>query len=622
MVLTSKRTAAFAVTMTLLLAACAGDDDDAAERTTTGEVDSSTASTAPTSTTSSSTASTAPTSAIPMVDEIDVDAGANPLAAVHPIVDEDGLIVTNPIAISAPAALVAVGPTFLMITPGTDEASVAQSDDGLTWTRLDAEIPVSFLGPAASDGHRVVVLGTAGDDVWAVWESADGGETWTVLPPLPTVEADNAYLSRLPSFGGLAVAGDQVVALAAEPLMVDWQAYAVGELGEDHGHETGLTDDGSGTVVVDFEDGFQLTVETGAVGLTPDELYAGADDMVAYAYDGSAWTRTELPWTFGSRNNVVHGPAGFAALLGQGPSEFVTSSDGITWEARAMPPGFEFEPSLAGGPLGYVVANEESMVYSADGATWDAAYEFDDLDPNITGAKLDAGGTGGFAFVDVPFVPGSETRVLWSPDGSAWSDVVLDLPLEQPIIAAAVDDVMSLVMPFELVFSPPPPLVEGDLAAAIAASFVVPPNDPSGLATYWPPVSDEEGACIADGLLDRLGEQRVRESGLGTFPFHLLSVGLSSRFEPDEANTVVDVISGCTPAWELFLILGITQGTNLISEETALCVQDELDDDDARELFALELTPHPNAEPSHLASIEAAFDQCATEQERSALDWN
>jgi hypothetical protein len=624
----SKRVVVSTATMTLLIAACAGaGDDEASERAPTPDPDRSAApstSSAPgTSSTSSTSSTSAPTSTTVVIDEVGIEVGVEPVAPGGVLIAEDGLIVTDPIDVSpAPATLVGVGPTFLMITPGTDAASVAQSDDGLTWTRLDAEIPVSFLGPAASDDDRVVVLGTAGGDVWSVWESVDGGATWAALPPLPTVDAELAYVSRLPSFTGLAVAGDRVVALASEPLNVDWQAYAVGELGEEHGNVTGESFDGSGTVVVDFADGFQLTVETTAVGLTPDEFREGSTAMSAYAYDGSTWTRTELPWTFGVRNNVVHGPAGFAALLGQAPAEFVTSAEGITWEARPMPPGFEFEPSLAGGPLGYVVANEESLVYSADGTTWNAAYEFGDLDPNVTGAKLDAAGTGGFAFVDVPFVSDSATRVLWSPDGSAWSLVVLDQPLNQSMLAAAVNDVTSLVVPFNLVSEPPPLLVEGDLAAAIAASFVVPPEPPPGLTIYWPPVSEEEGACLADGLIEALGEQRVRESGLGAFPFRLLSIGLSLRLDADEATTVVDVITGCTPAWELFLLLGITQGTQLVSEETALCVQAEFDDDDARALFELELTPHPDADPNHLGLIAAAFDRCATEQELNAIDWN
>jgi hypothetical protein len=139
---------------------------------------------------------------------------------------------------------------------------------------------------------------------------------------------------------------------------------------------------------------------------------------------------------------------------------------------------------------------------------------------------------------------------------------------------------------------------------------------------FRPPVTDAEGACIADGLIEQLGEQRAREAGFGAFPFHLLSIGLSGRLDADDAGAFVDVITECTPAWELFLVLGITQGTQLVSERTARCVQSELDDDHARALFELELRPHPDADPNHLELIEAAFDRCATEQELNAIDWN
>lgn len=619
-----KRIAALVVTATIIAAACAGSDDDEAIERTAATVDSSTLAVStslpagePEGTTAASPATSPPTTiAI-------AEVGASAATPTELPIEEEGLIVTNPIVTSgAPGAVVAVGPTFLMITPEADRSTVSQSDDGLTWTPVEADLPLPFLASVASDGARVVAVGANGDDDYEVWESTDGGTTWAPLPTLPIVEPDGEYLTQDPGFTGVAVAGDRVVILATEPLMVDWRAYSIGELGEDHGFVNSMSDSAEGTVVVDFEDGFQLTVEASSLGLEPDELFGSAGDVVAYSYDGSVWTRTELPWMNGSRGNVVHGPAGFAALLSQGPSEFVVSTDGIAWEAASMPAGFEFEPSLAGGPLGYVVANETSMAFSVDGVEWDTVNEFDNLDPNIIGTKLDAGGAGGFAFVDVPFQPGSRGRVHWSSDGRSWDAVMLDLALQQPTIAAAVDDSSVLVVPFDLVFRPPVPAVEGDLSAVVAASFVDPPEDPSGLATFWPPVTEEEGACIADGLLDRLGEDRVRESGLGAFPFHLLSVGLMSGFDADEAATFVDVISGCTPSWEQFLILGITSGTHLISEETALCIQETFDDDDARDLFALELTPHPNADPGHLSGIESAFDQCATEQELSALDWN
>jgi hypothetical protein len=161
---------------------------------------------------------------------------------------------------------------------------------------------------------------------------------------------------------------------------------------------------------------------------------------------------------------------------------------------------------------------------------------------------------------------------------------------------------------------------------AVASSFTDAPVDDAGLRTFWPPVTELAGGCIADGLLERLGEQRVRDLGIGAFPFHLLSYGLDFDFDAEDAESFVDVLSSCTDSWELFLVLGVTQGTDLVSEETARCVADGLDDEIAREILVLELDRPYDQDPGiglgHLGPLVDGFERCATQQELSALDWN
>ena len=529
-------------------------------------------------------------------------------------------------------SVVASGAEFLMLSPAVDGVRIDRSDDGISWTSVASNFAALYVGKVASDAERVIATGsTEAIDALTVWESSDGGADWAALPPVPVVEAEGEYIIPSTYPTGLAVAGERIVVLAQEPLNFDWRAYSVGELGQDHGQMTGMSSGGGQgeTVTVEFEDGYQLIVDPSEVGLEVGNLMSG-QDLVAYSFDGSSWTRTALPWEQGLANNVVHGPGGFAALAGQNDhTRLMLSDDGITWSEHTPPEGFGSEFSLGGGPLGYVMAGAGQIAFSADGDTWENVHDYTDLDPMVSGSMLDAGGPAGFTFAEPSYTAGVPARLFWSSDGRSWTETEFAVTDTSGGLAAAVNDRMGLLVPYTVGFGMPPALPDDpdELKAAVAATFIQGPSDSSDLRTFFPPITDDEAACIAADLVDRMGEDRVRELPFGYGSFHVLGWGMVASLDEDDAETVVDVLASCTPSWEFLLMLGATSGTDLISEETARCIQDDLPDDVAREIFALELY-RPYDDPgwteglNHLQPLVDAFERCATEQELNALDWD
>ena len=150
--------------------------------------------------------------------------------------------------------------------------------------------------------------------------------------------------------------------------------------------------------------------------------------------------------------------------------------------------------------------------------------------------------------------------------------------------------------------SPAPPDDDAALGAFAAASFCA-PFELSGTfvggrldlsAPAGGQVTADQAACIGTGLVERLGPDRVREFGLGTYPWGTLDFGLRTNRLPTpvgqtEAETIVDTFRACTPAWEALLIMSVTEGADELTIEEAACVADQLDDTVARDAFIAEI---------------------------------
>jgi hypothetical protein len=197
------------------------------------------------------------------------------------------------------------------------------------------------------------------------------------------------------------------------------------------------------------------------------------------------------------------------------------------------------------------------------------------------------------------------------------------------MVVAVSDDTVLVVPVARAALTSSMPTMPSDdegLRATVADAFFPPMPPPEPWRTW---VTESEADCIATGVIDRLGADRVREIRFGLFPWSLLGYGLSLPIDVEDAEPIVETFVECTPSWELLAITSATQGTEYISESSTRCVADALDDTIAREVFVIELA-RPYDDPGaddpgnldHLEEIVAAYEQCLTEQELRAIDWD
>lgn len=537
--------------------------------------------------------------------------------------------------VAASARIVPYGDGFVDVGSEHGVVTVSVSDDGSTWSAIESQPELTgapFL--LSSNGERIALVMYPADTTASptLWVSDDGGATWASLPIPAMISATTEFVISDFNIGSIAMSGPAIVVVGQVHERVDWATYSKDVLGADHGRATG---EGGNPEAwnVKFEDGFELTVNLVSEGLP---ALMPPDAATVLTHDGLNWLEpTEIRLTGPDLSSppVVSGPAGFVVLAG---SQAHVSTDGRAWEARPVPdPGsamFGFE--LVGGPLGYVLVGTDVLYHSLDAVEWAEVYAFEDLDPpGMSSQPATNTSAGGAGFV-VPILDGGSAptaRYLWSADGIDWTDEPLPGGVE--FVDSAVSDSTSLVVPY---LAPDPtaslpslPADDADLVRAIARAFHDEVVDPGGRVVWKSRVTEPEAACMANGLVDGVGGDRLRELRFGAFPFTLLGYGLSLPIELDEATVIAAVLRSCSPSWELLMITSATQGTDRISDASASCVQAALDDDAAAEIFAIELArPYDDApsaggpDLSHLEPLIAAFDECLTPQELNAIDWD
>lgn len=181
--------------------------------------------------------------------------------------------------------------------------------------------------------------------------------------------------------------------------------------------------------------------------------------------------------------------------------------------------------------------------------------------------------------------------------------------------------------------NPTLPADEAERLQSIADSFCARwfVQFPSGsFSALVPPLPEDDARCVAVGLVELLGTERVEALGFGTGPWNLLGFGLGHgrEVEAEETASMVEVFARCSPSFEQLLILSVTEGTDEISAGSAACVADELDDKTAKTILAGEMDraydsdPKATPFPELVTPLVDAYDQCLTPVERSRVDFN
>jgi hypothetical protein len=130
-----------------------------------------------------------------------------------------------------------------------------------------------------------------------------------------------------------------------------------------------------------------------------------------------------------------------------------------------------------------------------------------------------------------------------------------------------------------------------------------------------------EGQCIGGRLVASLGAASVVDHNLARGGWSLLGVALSAEWARADAEKTVDAFAACARNWKLLLIKTATEGTDRMSDKSAMCVANDLTDRDGRTIFIEELD---RADPSlsYLKPLLAAFDKCLTPEELDGIDWD
>jgi hypothetical protein len=373
-----------------------------------------------------------------------------------------------------PARLVGHGREIVSVRsfPDQNRVELSHSADGLTWRPIATELDAGWVQALASDGRRLLLAGTGGPPPGdlAAWISNDGGVTWTRSPLPTTTDELPEHVALVVAVEGAAMTADTAVLFGRVATQVDWAAYALDELGEDHGDVVGEGGD-TASWTLTFADGFQMTVDLGTLGL---DASSPIGTLTTWTLEDDGWQQRDPPFAraaVGALDNaVVAGPAGFLTVMpaplstdpAAVPFDVYVSPDGATWQSSPAPAavgrGIQ-GPATAGGPLGYVLVGSDVVLHSLDGVTWSEVDRFEDLNPGPSACTLPCtgfpGGMAGFA-VSIADVldettddSGVETRhvvqALWSPDGTSWDQA--PLPEGATSAAVAVSDTTVLVVP-------------------------------------------------------------------------------------------------------------------------------------------------------------------------------
>lgn len=153
----------------------------------------------------------------------------------------------------------------------------------------------------------------------------------------------------------------------------------------------------------------------------------------------SVGDRAQWQWTDAPANGLIDIAYGDGKFVVVGISTIMTSNDGLTWDARIVPPGGDFR-NIAHGPPGFVVTGtndfrdllpSDILLFSADGSTWE----------HIGGDYFGLGSIGKVSWLGDRFLvlpndrsrpSGTTTPYLTSRDGRNWDEHTIDMQGDWP----------------------------------------------------------------------------------------------------------------------------------------------------------------------------------------------
>lgn len=339
-------------------------------RMSTGDVESPT----PTATSAPASPTSSPTSGVSW----DTEAAPLDLAHVHGIVADGGRI-------------------YALGNGGRQDAVVLSSDDGLTWQRAVLPFPATwnsepyvdhFASHLVSIDGRLVAFGTVGQMDFlnvVVWESPDGGTTWSELPTGDfMIDAFNVVDATAGPAGLILATNDFSMATGSVWHSIDgrttWNEVRPGELL----NLRAVVGTATGYVLVGSQCG--------------DSSCAARHPRIWTSTDGLSWAPATVEGDdfVGEVEQVTISGAGIFAAIGSLDGRRVSwnSADAAAWALSAdlglAPPFTVPAAGLTGLPNGFVAVDASAAGQivtwtSSDGVVWTAQ---DSAYPTIGGEEV------------------------------------------------------------------------------------------------------------------------------------------------------------------------------------------------------------------------------------------
>lgn len=252
-------------------------------------------------------------------------------------------------------SVVWTGESFVAVTHNTTGSALLRSEDGTTWTESNTPDGYDIWGLQGS-GQSLVAWGADTSQYseetepvpfiqpeTAVFVSNDNGNSWDVLPPIPTTTDDTVspYVFSSGNVGGAAIVDSTVVVgvsrfiqLDVEKIIEDFGIETDGEAAEFRGWST--SEDAVGICLDEFcNQEFTITFEE--LGLTEAEsesMWRGSDTTTVYrSVDGGEWVLADLATDTGYTDAIlaVGGEFKMCVMGEEDGSSLYSSPDGLSW---------------------------------------------------------------------------------------------------------------------------------------------------------------------------------------------------------------------------------------------------------------------------------------------------
>jgi photosystem II stability/assembly factor-like uncharacterized protein len=216
----------------------------------------------------------------------------------------------------------------LSIGPGDSSRIYRTSDGGARWElQFTGKDPQVFLDAMAFwDTDRGIAFSDSADGRFVVLSTADGGRTWTRIPP-------DGLPPALPGEGAFAASGTNVAVKGPDHV---WIGTGAGRVlrSVDGGHSWTVhtTPIGTGESAGIFSIAFRDALHGVVVGGDYRNERAAADNAATTADGGETWTRVTPRGLGGYRSAVAWVPGRRTTVMAVGPSgSDISSDDGGTW---------------------------------------------------------------------------------------------------------------------------------------------------------------------------------------------------------------------------------------------------------------------------------------------------